>query len=179
MGIVYPLKYIVASSGGNYGLVIRSRYMSERLLRYGLDHTGKVHVPRDTYSDFLRGYVEGCGDLHLVNRKVVVLELLLEDTYDRLNWVQARVHDITGLPKRKVHSKIPGRIKKVDYIGKPALLLLTWLYKDAPIYSKVFRKTYYQYLTDYPERLTLSYNMPCPGSKYILGNTPGEDIVQS
>jgi hypothetical protein len=186
VNILHPdkdiLSYIAADIGtlssiediGNlmYSITINSKAIVDRLLVLGLDHTGKVRVRDEQLRHFLRGYVEGKGGGTLT---LTGMNIILEDTYDRLNWIQAKVHTITGLPKRKVMSKIQGKIKKMVYKGKPALLLLTWLYTNCNLYSKLIKEPYNDYLIKFPDRINLSYNMPCPGSKYILS---GEDIVR-
>lgn len=177
MGIVNPLRCIVGT-GPAYTITINSSSIVGKLLGLGLDHSGKVHVPRQYFRDFLRGYLEGRAEIYTRKDANGTLEILLEDTYDRLNWIQGKVHTITSIPKRKVISKIPGRLKKMKYTGKPALLLLAWIYQNvesgAP-HSKLFKEIYDTYLRMYPDRGTYLYNTPCPGSKNIL---LGDDIVQ-
>jgi hypothetical protein len=177
MGIVNPLRCIVGA-GPAYTITLNCSSIVGKLLALGLDHSGKVNVPRGLFRDFLRGYIEGRAEVYIHEGTKDTLDIVMEDTYDRLNWIQGKVHTIIGLPKRKVMSKIPGRIKKMMYTGKPAVLLLTWLYQNvesgAP-HSKLIKEPYDKYLSIYPDRGTYLYNTPCPGSKKIL---LGDDIVQ-
>jgi hypothetical protein len=103
-------------------------------------------------------------------------DIALQGTYNFLHWLESAITRVSGLPHRKIHIQNSKRIRHIKYSGRNAYLLHRWCYyNETDLYLERKKKVLNDYIEIYPDRQTYVYNMPCPGSKYIL---LGDDIVQ-
>jgi hypothetical protein len=184
MGFSEPYPISPVTKGGN-NLQMRNQYMIDILNRYGIIERkslilGKINVPDYLLSDFTRGYIDGdgCVSLFMDNRRsIYYFDIVIQGSYNLLHWLESAITRTTGLPHRKVRISNGRNIHSVKYSGRNAYLLHKWCYHDkAELYLERKKKVLNDYIEIYPDRQTYVYNMPCPGSKYIL---LGDDIVQS
>ena len=193
MGFDEPYPISPTTTGG-FNLQMRNQHLVDRLAGYGICERkslilGKIKVPDNILRDFTRGVIDGDGSVCVYpdnRRNSYMFDISIMGSYNFLHWLQAAISRITGMPHRKV-TDTKSNAKRIHYSGMNAVLLHVWCYGNNPsLYFERKRKKLDEYISIYPDRITYSYNTPCPGSKYILlqqSNASGvallgDDIVQ-
>ena len=140
-----------------YDLVINSKYLYDRLISLGVNekkslNMGKINVPDEYFVYFTRGYIDGDGSISYYmdkrkNNPYYILEVTILGSYNFLKWMQAKVHKLTGLPKRKPDSKTGSRIRSIRYRGSVAIPFCEWLYsKDDTVHNDIKKGKFQHFL---------------------------------
>lgn len=122
---------------GISSLVIRNNILINSLKKLNIIEKkslvlGKIPVPEKFMSSFILGYIDGDGCICSTfdkRRNKNYLEVSMLGTYNFLNWIQAEISNISGLPNRKIQNTY-SNIKKIKYGSENSIMLCNWLYSS-------------------------------------------------
>lgn len=122
---------------GISSLVIRNKIIIDSLKKIGLMEKkslilGKVSVPEKFMSSFILGYIDGDGCICSTfdkRRNKNYLEVSMLGSYNFLNWIQAEINKISGIPNRKIQDT-NSKVKKIKYGSENSVKLCNWLYSS-------------------------------------------------
>jgi len=164
---------------GISSLVIRNIILINSLKKLGLTEKkslilGKIPVPEKFMRSFILGYIDGDGCICSTfdkRRNKNYLEVSMLGTYNFLNWIQAEINNITGIPNRKVQNT-NSNIKKIKYGSDNSVKLCSWLYSS---YNEIFLKRKKEVFNNF---ISMSRgNLPIHNTQVNLLKV--EDIVQN
>lgn len=136
---------IFSLENGNSSFTITNKYLCDRIRQlHIMDRKslllGKIPVPEKFMPYFIMGYLDGDGCIckwKKGNRNHYALDITLVGTYNFLNWIQAEISNLVGLPNRKVKNKSNSKAKAITYSYNLALKLGKWLYSyNTELYLK-------------------------------------------